>query len=449
MCSFVKKAIQESASINPQLKAKQISQGKGLSFIPGAVDSASTHIGRVAQQVKKGRLMASGGSNWDIGDFETIADDIDKKDDEVSAKTPRERESLKKLCRPYLVSAGIEGGIRYIFTMNALMCQLLSTSDFVEADITFNESLEYPYLFNMVAFDEVTMEWSIVSRIRMDKQDANAHALAFKKTFDACKQSYPDFKLGETLVGVVVDWSDAEIRGLRTAVGKDLATNLLRGCKVHWARSWQRVRDRVAKSSDKPREKTVFSKIASKITEVKGGEKVLKCFKALCGEIKIVSVLDVIPELDKVDAEFVDKHCDWVAAKHWAAWWMRPAHLQMLHKDFSSMTSDVWDECPTNTNAVERRNQDCKEGSPLPIRQCVPSMYKLVKAFCAKFLAAKNGNNLSYNSRTVESRKAAAETRQSQRKMAATAQIEKGHESQFGPPDKKQHFQDTRKRYYT
>ena len=41
MCSFVKKAIQQSASINLQLKAKQISQGKGLPFIPGAVDSAS------------------------------------------------------------------------------------------------------------------------------------------------------------------------------------------------------------------------------------------------------------------------------------------------------------------------------------------------------------------------------------------------------------------------
>lgn len=54
MCSFIKKAIQQSASMNPQLKAKQISQGKGLPFTPGAVDSASTHIGRVGQQVKKG-----------------------------------------------------------------------------------------------------------------------------------------------------------------------------------------------------------------------------------------------------------------------------------------------------------------------------------------------------------------------------------------------------------
>ena len=445
MCSFVKKAIQQSASINLQLKAKQISQGKGLPFIPGAVDSASTHIGRVAQQVKKGRQMASGGSSWDIADFETVADDIDHKDDELSAKTPLEQESLNKVCRPYLISTGIEEGVKYIFTMNPLMCQLLSTSDFVEAEITFNESLEYPYLFNMVAFDEVTMEWTTVSHIRMDKQDTTAHALAFKKTFDACKGKYPNFKIGEILLGVVIDWSDAEIGRLGQALGKDLATKLLRGCKVHWARSWQRVRDHIAKSPDKSIEKLVFSKIASKITEIKGGENVVKCFKALCGQIKVTSLLEVIPDLNKADAEYVNRQCDWTTAAHWAAWWMRPAHLQMLHKDFSTMTSDVWNKCPNNTNAVERRNQDCKDGSPLPIRQCLISMYKLDKAFCAKFLAAKDGNNLSYYSRTAESKESAAETRKSQRKRAVLA--EKDNESHFGPPDKAQHFDDTRKRY--
>ena len=35
------------------------------------------------------------------------------------------------------------------------MSELLSTSNFIETDITFNKSLEYSYLFNMVAFDEV------------------------------------------------------------------------------------------------------------------------------------------------------------------------------------------------------------------------------------------------------------------------------------------------------
>ena len=72
----------------------------------------------------------------------------------------------------------------------------------------------------------------------MNKHDANAHALAFRKTFDACTESYQDFSVGRTLV---IDWSDADIQGLAKAVGKELEDELLRGCNVHWARSWQRV----------------------------------------------------------------------------------------------------------------------------------------------------------------------------------------------------------------
>ena len=149
-----------------------------------------------------------------------------------------------------------------------------------------------------------------------------------------------------------------------------------------------------------------------------------------------------IPDLNKADAEFVDQQCDWMKAAHWAAC----AHLQMLHKDFSTMTSDVWNKCPNNTNAVERRNQDCKDGSPLPIRQCLVSMCKLDKAFCAKFLAANDGSNLSYYSRTAESKQSAAETRKSQRKRAALAEFQKDIQSEFGPLDKAQYFTETRKR---
>ena len=49
-------------------------------------------------------------------------------------------------------------------------------------------------------------------------------------------------------MGVVTDWSDAEINGLRMAVGKDTAEKLLKGCKVHWQRSCQRVADKVTKT---------------------------------------------------------------------------------------------------------------------------------------------------------------------------------------------------------
>jgi hypothetical protein len=111
------------------------------------------------------------------------------------------------------------------------------------------------------------------------------------------------------------------------------------------------------------------------------------------------------------------------------------------------MTNDVWNKCPNNMNAVERRNQDCKDGSPLSIRQCLVSMYKLDKEliFVLNSLLQKvRGNNLSYYSRTAESKQSAADTRKSQRKRAALAE---DNGSQFGPPDKAQHFKDTRKRY--
>ena len=38
-------------------------------------------------------------------------------------------------------------------TMNPLMSKILAHAEFVEADITFNETKEYPYVFNMVAFN--------------------------------------------------------------------------------------------------------------------------------------------------------------------------------------------------------------------------------------------------------------------------------------------------------
>ena len=66
------------------------------------------------------------------------------------------------------------------------------------------------------------------------------------------------------LQGIVTDWSDAEILGLKTAVGKDMAEKLLKGCKVHWQRSCQRVAEKVLSSHDRLREKRVFLQIASK-----------------------------------------------------------------------------------------------------------------------------------------------------------------------------------------
>ena len=73
-------------------------------------------------------------------------------------------------------------------TMNPLMSEILSKSEFIEADITYHETKEHPYLFNAAAFNEKTMDWVVVSRVRLTnyKQDHSAYCLAFSKTFNKC-----------------------------------------------------------------------------------------------------------------------------------------------------------------------------------------------------------------------------------------------------------------------
>ena len=325
-----------------------------------------------------------------------VADDIDSEDRQHGSNVSQPANAeLRKLSRPYLISAGIENGIRYVFTMNPLMSKVLSKAEFIEADITFNETKEYPYLFNVVAFNDTTMEWIVVSRVRMNKQDHQAYCLGFKKTFQQCASNHSSFKVGESLIGIVIDWSDSEICGLSKAVGDELAKSLLRGCRIHWNRSWQRIRDIVACSNDTNMEKMIFSKIASQIPRIPMGEYVCDCFKVLCNEESANKIKSVLG-LSQQEVDFIDKSCNWSIAKNWAEWWIRSSHLRMLHKDFSLMDSSAWDRCPSTTNAVERRNAECKSKQPVALQHALTNVYRLNKCVCAKHLAAQDGCSVSY-----------------------------------------------------
>ena len=157
------------------------------------------------------------------------------------------------------------------------MNEMLAQSEIVEADIICTETKKYPYLFNMVSFNYTTMDWMVVSRIRLSQQNADAYALAFGKSFAKCKDKH-DFEPGKTLLGIVIDWCDAEINGLGKAVGKQMAVELLKGCNVHWTQSWQRVRDCICSSNDVSHEKKLFALIASSILKLPSGSTVCKFY---------------------------------------------------------------------------------------------------------------------------------------------------------------------------
>ena len=67
--------------------------------------------------------------------------------------------------------------------MSSLMCKILSTSEFLQTDITYNENSEYPYLFNAVVFNEIMLEWMVVARVWLENQSEQGYRLAFKKSF--------------------------------------------------------------------------------------------------------------------------------------------------------------------------------------------------------------------------------------------------------------------------
>ena len=156
---------------------------------------------------------------------------------------------------------------------------------------------------------------------------------------------HPNFQPNETLLGVVTDWSDAEINGLKSCVGEDEAMQLLKGCKVYWIRSWHRVRDRVVDSTQKIKEKQIFNKIATAITHC-DGHNALECFKVLCSQASATTLVTVVKDLSLEEAQFVDKNCNWTSAKKWVEWWIRPQHLKMLHRDYADMDLDAWKRCP-------------------------------------------------------------------------------------------------------
>ena len=51
--------------------------------------------------------------------------------------------------------------------------------------------------------------------------------------FETCHKEHRNFKVGESLKGIIVDWSDTEAKGLREVIGEDAADIVLKDCNVH------------------------------------------------------------------------------------------------------------------------------------------------------------------------------------------------------------------------
>ena len=94
--------------------------------------------------------------------------------------------------------------------MSPIMAKVAREADFIQCSVTYDDCRDYPYIFNAVAFNKVSMEWMVVACLRLDAQTASAYALA-SKMFEKCRRYNEEFELGCTVQDIITDWSDAEI----------------------------------------------------------------------------------------------------------------------------------------------------------------------------------------------------------------------------------------------
>ena len=208
----------------------------------------------------------------------------------------------------------------------------MPSADFIKVNVTYDENTEHLFLLNIVAFNINTLEWMVVARVQLSCETAEAYKIAFQNVFRTCKCNRHDFSPSEQIKGIVIDWSQAEMKGLKLALGEEVASQHLRDCQVHWIRSCQRICDRVISTTGKHKEQAIFRTLSSAITSLHNQSKIVAFFQALCSALPITEVIQKVPSISISHDEvaWVDANCDWSCTSHWAQWWSKPEHLKML-----------------------------------------------------------------------------------------------------------------------
>lgn len=67
-------------------------------------------------------------------------------------------EEYAKLGHPYLQDYMLTADLSWVLCMSPLMMKLLSQAEFIEADVTYQASIEFSYLFNVVTFNYTTLK---------------------------------------------------------------------------------------------------------------------------------------------------------------------------------------------------------------------------------------------------------------------------------------------------
>ena len=86
--------------------------------------------------------------------------------------------------------------------------------------MTYTGNESFPYLLNVVTLNEQTCVYNAVSRVLCSRQDSESYAISITKIFEKVTKDHAHFSNGRNLRSILVDFDDAQYKGLQHAWAK-------------------------------------------------------------------------------------------------------------------------------------------------------------------------------------------------------------------------------------